>query len=46
MVILLEVNKTTFEKGESLEKNQKCVGFFFQKSYFFNCPGGNSISKS
>ena len=23
MVILLEVNKTTFEKGESLEKNQK-----------------------
>ena len=53
MIILLRINKITFEKSENLEKKNhrsqnlaKILTHFFKSffSWFFlNSPGGNSI---
>ena len=54
MVILLQINKPTFEKSEKLEKKKTSQNLvkiftencsFVKKSlsrFFLNCPGGNS----
>ena len=57
MVILLQNNKTTFEKSENQDKKihishnlvkiltENCFFFKFFSWFFLNFPGGNSIKK-
>ena len=49
MVILLQINKITFEKNENLEKKlliYQNLPKIVRENCFLNCPGENGFLKS